>query len=834
LLTNKSKNMIRDKSEIQLNVESTLSPMEKDKLEQEIKKTYGENVVVKIKGKKIRNEGFEENRAKISNNNLKSLYEGYLDDNYTGIDKDLFFQIDEEIAAMVPDSSDGAKRFKIKSLSGKNILSFNEFELELDKRGILRVYSTPQNMGGKSNLIRIIKLLLFGEFYRSNQERSTLSSVVNKFSPLNIAHIEGEIEIEGKEYFIRRDFTRNDKGKVSQKILVSSEGAIIDTAQFETMVGKIKDFLFISFFDSFSIEKWLNTKPTERYRMFLNYFGLGNIEDKAKIGKQKYDDFQKKSISKNHTDIDLEINDEKNNVFELGKKCSELKVTLGEVEGKRVGLDGEIMRLKNTLKGVPDSLLNETEDSIREKIVSVGENISKKETEIVYLQSTISFPSESKEELQGKINDYQDQISKVEPDKELQSELEALNYLYHEYSVPSTLHNQKLDLEVKVDSLREKYVIETNNKKIKEELLSNTPDTTTCNICNGISDNKEKKQQLSLEIKRISDNLNTLVEEGVAAKKELSDLEAEIKNGELEYKKGINKDIELVKSRIEANKQQKIDAIKKSIFAVQSQLNQINDSEKSQSKTSLLKAEIETLSVRKKELEERLKNMKMFNDDLLFNDKINSEIKNLEQQLFAVQSSHSTLTVELKYNEKLLADAEAKLQMLVSNRDTIAKELKIDRVYKTYIEVHSKGGLAMRILNDLIGEINEDLAEILSEDDFTPFIRIENDAIEFYFERKGMEFNMAEGSGYEKTVLLLALHYLLLSKMVVPVSNIFILDEVFVAVALPNLNKAYNVVENYLNIFDTILLITHVEEIGNWCSDEIKIEKSNNISKIIL
>jgi hypothetical protein len=68
--------MIRDKSEIQLNVESTLSPMEKDKLEQEIKKTYGENVVVKIKGKKIRNEGFEENRAKISNNNLKSLYEG--------------------------------------------------------------------------------------------------------------------------------------------------------------------------------------------------------------------------------------------------------------------------------------------------------------------------------------------------------------------------------------------------------------------------------------------------------------------------------------------------------------------------------------------------------------------------------------------------------------------------------------------------------------------------------------------------------------------------------------------------------------------------------------
>jgi DNA repair exonuclease SbcCD ATPase subunit len=92
---------------------------------------------------------------------------------------------------------------------------------------------------------------------------------------------------------------------------------------------------------------------------------------------------------------------------------------------------------------------------------------------------------------------------------------------------------------------------------------------------------------------------------------------------------------------------------------------------------------------------------------------------------------------------------------------------------------------------------------------------------------------MAEGSGYEKTVLLLALHYLLLSKMVVPISNIFILDEVFVAVSSPFLPRVYKVVEKLLNIFETVALITHNEEVAEWCNDNIKIVKNNNISKIV-
>jgi DNA repair exonuclease SbcCD ATPase subunit len=139
----------------------------------------------------------------------------------------------------------------------------------------------------------------------------------------------------------------------------------------------------------------------------------------------------------------------------------------------------------------------------------------------------------------------------------------------------------------------------------------------------------------------------------------------------------------------------------------------------------------------------------------------------------------------------------------------------------------------MKILNDLAQDINQDLSAILAHEDFVPYIKIEDDAIEFYFSRDNAEFNMAEGSGYEKTMLLLALHYLLLSKMVIPISNIFILDEVFVGVATGFLHRAYKVIESMLNMFDTILLITHVADIGEWCNDSIKVSKINNISKIV-
>jgi DNA repair exonuclease SbcCD ATPase subunit len=825
---------IKPLSEIQVEVESSITELEKKELELKLKQEYGQNINVLIKGKKMKSEAFENNRENILNNNLKDTYKDFLEKNYPDIDQDSFFQLDDEISNLTTDQSDGSKRFKVKNFSGKNILSFNEFEVDLENRGILRIYSDPQNMGGKSNLIRCLKILLFGEFYRSNQERSTLATIINKFSPLNFASVEGEIEIENKVYFIRRDFIKNQNGKVSQKVLVSCEGAILDVAYFDKMIGKIKDFLFISFFDSFSIEKWLNTKPTERYRMFLNYFGLGNIEEKSKIGKTMYDQFLKTSVAKSYQGVDVEetIKDLKNNCDKLIQKNKSDKIKRDDLVAYTSELDQKIDRLKNQLKGVPDSLLNETSETIGEKIFELKESLVKKNNEISELKMSLIDITEDKETLSQLINSFQDEISKVQIQPDLKSELDTLNYLYSNYVVPSDLLQEKNKIQKSLENLRHDYsVISTNQKNVKNT-LEDTPDFIKCPNCNSTSDNSKFKQSLLEKIENFSSELEVVKNSGTDFKSKLADIEFKIKESEINYKKDLTKEISDVTLKIETEKKQQIVSIREKISAKQSILFQIIENEKCSARIALLNTEIKTIESRLIEFQEKIKHITSFSSDLLFNNKVNLEIAELSAQLSEKMADVSQANVDIILNDRFIKENNAKIEQLESNKLLIIEELKKDKLFKTYVDIHSKGGLAMKILEDLTNDINQDLAVLLSHDDFKPYIKIENDAIEFYFSRQDVEFNMSEGSGYEKTVLLLALHYLLLSKMTVPMSNIFILDEVFVAVAAPYLNRAYKVVENLLNIFDTILLITHVEEIAEWCNDSIKVSKHNNISKL--
>lgn len=826
---------MRKNSEIEVQYDETLSNLQKQDLIKKIKDKYGENVTVKIKNNKSKNDQFEQNRLQVINNNLKEVYVSYLNEKYPNIDQTSFFNLDEKINTLLPDQTDQLKRFRVKWFGGKNILSFNEFEVNLENRGILRIYSEPENMGGKSNLIRCLKILLFGEFYRSNMERSTLSTIMNKYSPLNLAYLEGEIEIENKVYFIRRDFNRNANGKISQKITIGCEGKIIDVDQFEKMIGKIKDFLFISFFDSFSIEKWLNTKPTERYRMFLNYFGLGNIEEKSKICKKEYDDFLKASTYKKyyHLNIGDEIKILQDKIEDYAVQISSHNNQLKIIKDDVVNLQTELQRLQNQFKGVPDSLLNETEESLIEKIKINEKNIKEKNEEIENIQKLITFVSESKEELSANLLVLQDEICKVAPNSSLISELETLNYLYNNFILDSTFAQQKEEINKKIENLRTDFVNTKSTISNKEDTLNNTPNTQICPNCKVETDNSDKKNNLKSELNDLNLKLGIITQEGTALKEQLKQLDFQIKDQEIKYKKDIKDKISSKNLEIEQDKKHKIDQIREKIAATQSKLLQYSENESKLLKIEKLKEQISYEQKIKDQNEDKLKVISNYSKDLNFNSDLKKELDSKKILLNDKINEENILLIEIKFNEKQIQECENQIQVYEQVAVKITEELKTDTLYKIYLDIHSKGGLAMKILQNLANDINADLSTMLSEEDFTPSIKIEDDAIEFYFYRDNEQFNMNEGSGYEKTILLLSLHYLLLSKMTIPVSNIFILDEVFVGVAKPFLHRTYNVVESMLNMFETILLITHVQDISEWCTDSIKITKNNNISKIL-
>lgn len=826
---------MKDNLEIEVISDTTVSELEKLQIEKTLKQEYGNQTLVKVRGRKTKNLEFEQNRNAVKNNDLKTHYKEYLTDNYPEIDIDEFLELDGEISKITPNQNDESKRFKLKWISGKNILSFNEVYLELENRGILRIFSEPQNMGGKSNLIRVLKILLFGEFYRSNQERTTLSSIMHKFSPLNTAMVEGEIEIEDKSYLIRRDFTRGVNGKVSQKVTISCDGNLVDIAVFKKLIGDIHQFLFISFFDSFTIEKWLNTKPTERYRMFLNYFGLGSIEDKAKSAKVEYDKFLKTSIVKQYANVNIEdeIKSRKSEIYNLTQTINNNNVQITKLDGEISKKQNEIRRFQNQIKGVPDILHGENENTLDNKIKNLNDNITSLKDKIIQLQNECVVVENNKEDLIAEINNLQIDATKIKADPDLLLELERLTYLLNNYIVNDTLIAKRHQLESEIESLRSKYSTSLAMKKIKETDLSLQPDSITCPNCKVVSDNKGVKDKLIQQIKTLNDDLEAAKNEGLSVKKDLLQLENEIKAAEFDYKREYNRLIGEVTLKIETGKKQVLDEIRNEIFSKQKLLQQINNNEEKNFQITNLQSDIIKNEIEIGQIKEKKKYLVNFQDQIDFNKKLELEINTIDSAVQTLISNKNDHVVEVRLAEKQIELKQREIETFIKNETRVKQELKQDKLFKVYVEVHSKGGLAMKILNDLVEDINADLAVILSHDDFIPFIKIEDDAIEFCFYRDGVEFNMSEGSGYEKTILLLALHYLLLSKMTVPISNIFILDEVFVAVSMPFLDRVYKVVESLLNIFDSILLITHIEQISQWCDDNIKLIKNNNISKIV-
>lgn len=826
--------MIKENSKLEVNYDGVLTSAVKSEIEREVKQKYGD-VKVEIIGKKMKSESIEQKKVKLRNNNFADIYTEFLIKKYPEICVDKFLELDSEISNSLSTTKKQNNQFNLKNLKAKNLLSFAELDLDLSKRGLVRIFSEPHNMGGKSNLTRIIKILLFGEFYRTSGERTTQDKFLHKHSPLNYAFVEGEIEINGDTYFVRRDFTKGKSGKVSQKLSVSNQnGNTVDNDYYESLVGDIKTFLFVSYFDTFSVEKWLNTKPTERYRLFVNYFGLQILEEKFKTCKKVYDDWFKTSKTKNyqHLDIPAEIKKLEESISELFAKNEEIVKYKQTEELIKFEFVSDQNRINNLLKGVPDSLIGVTQESLNTELDNITLKIANISKEISTLESTIENVDVKVEDLNLQIESYRAEITKVSPSKKYLDEIELLNYMLKTYSLPFLL-KEKFDIcEKRILSLRTEYTEVNAKKKSKEEQLENTPDFYTCSSCKVKTDNFQFKNELRLEIENLCKELEQLKSDGISEKDNLQNIQKEIDADKFKQEAEIKNKIANIESEIQLDKQKEIHTISKKIDEVQTKLNVHQNNERLLNKLEVLKNNLELTETRKSEILQKIKYALEFEKNIKQNAQYQISINDIEKKIelsnekinqFAVQTTINNL--EIDRNKKEIEKYQNVLNELKS-------EIEKDILYKVYLEIHSKGGLSMQILSEFIQEINDDFISILNKDDFIPFIKIEDDSIEFEFTRDEVRYNLNEGCGYEKTMTSLCLHYLALNNMDITIGNIFIMDEIFSSIGKENLDKTKSVLEKMLDKFDTILLITHHDEVATWADESIKIIKNNNISKV--
>jgi DNA repair exonuclease SbcCD ATPase subunit len=166
----------------------------------------------------------------------------------------------------------------------------------------------------------------------------------------------------------------------------------------------------------------------------------------------------------------------------------------------------------------------------------------------------------------------------------------------------------------------------------------------------------------------------------------------------------------------------------------------------------------------------------------------------------------------------------------------IAEEFEREKIYKIYVDVFGKNGIAKIIMKTMLPLINSELQRLLQDSCFFNLeIRI-NDKNEVDFimidNGTGIEKPMTAGSGYEKTVGALAIRAVLAKVCSLPKPNISVYDETWGKVSNDNLEMVGDFFMKLKDYFEKIFVISHNPLISNWADNVVHITKTDNVSKV--
>ena len=166
----------------------------------------------------------------------------------------------------------------------------------------------------------------------------------------------------------------------------------------------------------------------------------------------------------------------------------------------------------------------------------------------------------------------------------------------------------------------------------------------------------------------------------------------------------------------------------------------------------------------------------------------------------------------------------------------IAEEFEREKIYKIYVEVFGKNGITKMIMKTMMPLINSELQRLLQDSCyFNLEVRInDKNEVEFVMidNSTGIEKLMVSGSGYERTIAAMALRAVLSKVCSLPKPNIIVWDEVFGKISNENLEMVGEFFTKMKEYFEKIFVITHNPLVNNWANNVVKINKTDNISKV--
>ena len=192
---------------------------------------------------------------------------------------------------------------------------------------------------------------------------------------------------------------------------------------------------------------------------------------------------------------------------------------------------------------------------------------------------------------------------------------------------------------------------------------------------------------------------------------------------------------------------------------------------------------------------------------------------------------------ELIQNQNQIDNNNTKISRNTEIIEQISKEFEKEKIYKLYVELYGKNGISKIIMRTMMPVINQELQRLLQDSCyFNLEIKInDKNEVEFMMidNSTGIEKLMASGSGYERTVASMALRAVLSKICSLPKPNVIVWDEVFGKISNENLEMVGEFFMKIKDYFEKIFVITHNPLVSNWSDNIVKIEKRENVSRVV-
>ena len=716
------------------------------------------------------------------------LIRDYLNNNHIVSDDVLLKikNINESLNQIIPEEEVYRNvNWKLKHFEFSNMFSYGENnKVDFTKlNGIVGMFAP--NAAGKSSLLDALSFCLFDTCTRAFKAENVLNNKKKDF------FCKVNFEIDGQQYFIERVAKKQRKGNVKvdvdfytiddsgEKVSMNGDQRRTTDVNIRKVIGTYDDFILTSLSSQIKNSVFIEKTQKEKKTLLAQFMGLEIFDKLWVAATDEIRDVSAvlKNFKKNDWERDLaDIKEQKEDFKKTHKKLLGEKT---EIQSKKKLVESQIITLTKKLKPTDKSIGDIT--NLKENKEVLTKTLSNIDNQLGEVSSKTEKANILDKELRLRIQNHKEQKT-----EENFIELERLE-------------SESRELEIDLDKLK----IEVNTKLDKIEKLGDLEYDEDCDYCmkNPFTlDAIETKKLVELDKNRVKEHLN-----------KIDDITTNIK--ELYHTRERKSDLDDT-----INKLQKVSTL----------INETNSSK------VLLGEKRKNVLHQLTSIEEKIVKYYEQENDIMFNQQIENEIKKVELELDDVNNSLDMVTDSVNNIFGEIKVVDTKRRSILDNIKKVEDLEEKYEAYQYYLDAVKRDGvpydLITKALPTIEGEVNNILAQLV---DFQMLFEMDGKNINNYIVYDDDNVWPLElSSGMERFISSLAIRVGLINVSNLPRSNFLAIDEGWGTMDSDNLNSVYSLFQYLKSQFQFTLIVSHIDSMRDAVDTLLEIKKEKDYSNI--